>query len=57
MTLLKNEHTCCLFPSPRKHIAVIGPNANEARYADYPRSQWPPISMFRGIRALVPMRK
>jgi len=55
MTLLKNEgHLLPLSKSARK-IAVIGPNADVARYGDYENeSNGVHISMLAGIRALVP---
>lgn len=55
MTLLKNQgHLLPLSKSARK-IAVIGPNADVARYGDYENeSNGVHISMLAGIRALVP---
>jgi beta-glucosidase len=55
MTLLKNDgHLLPLSKSP-KRIAVIGPNADVARYGDYENeSNGVLISMLAGIRALVP---
>jgi len=55
MTLLKNEgHLLPLSKSIRK-IAVIGPNADIARYGDYEKeSNGAHISLLDGIRALVP---
>jgi beta-glucosidase len=55
MTLLKNEgHLLPLSRSVAK-IAVIGPNANVARYGDYEReSTGEHISILDGIRTLVP---
>lgn len=55
MTLLKNEGH--LLPLSRNvaRIAVIGPNANVARYGDYQReSNGEHISILDGIRALLP---
>jgi beta-glucosidase len=54
MTLLKNEgHLLPLSKSTRK-IAVIGPNADVARYGDYEKeSNGVHISMLAGIRASV----
>jgi beta-glucosidase len=55
MTLLKNDgHLLPLAKSTRR-IAVIGPNADVARYGDYEReSNGKRISLFEGIRAIVP---
>jgi len=55
MTLLKNEgHLLPLSKSTRK-IAVIGPNADVARYGDYENeSNGVHTSLLAGIRALVP---
>jgi beta-glucosidase len=55
MTLLKNDgHVLPLSKSTRK-IAVIGPNADVARYGDYENeSNGAHVSMLAGIRALVP---
>ena len=55
MTLLKNDgHLLPLSKSVRS-IAVIGPNANIARYGDYEReTNGEHISLLEGIRALVP---
>src|ERR1700761_7257897 len=55
MTLLKNDgHLLPLAKSIRR-IAVIGPNANVARYGDYEReSNGKRISLLDGIRAIVP---
>jgi beta-glucosidase len=55
MTLLKNENHLLPLSKSVEHIAVIGPNANVARYADYEREQnGQRISMVDGIRAMVP---
>jgi beta-glucosidase len=55
MTLLKNDgHLLPLSKSVRR-IAVIGPNANIARYGDYEReTNGEHISLLEGIRALIP---
>lgn len=55
MTLLKNDgHLLPLAKSVRR-IAVIGPNADVARYGDYEReSNGKRISLLDGIRAIVP---
>jgi beta-glucosidase len=55
MTLLKNDgHLLPLAKSTRR-IAVIGPNADVARYGDYEReSNGKRISLLDGIRAIVP---
>jgi beta-glucosidase len=55
MTLLKNDgHLLPLSKSVRS-FAVIGPNANIARYGDYEReTNGAHISLLEGIRALVP---
>jgi beta-glucosidase len=55
MTLLKND--CHLLPLSKstKRIAVIGPNADVARYGDYENEpNGAHIGMLGGIRALVP---
>jgi len=55
MTLLKNDNHLLPLSKSLQHIAVIGPNANVARYADYEREQnGQRISMLDGIRAIVP---
>lgn len=55
MTLLKNEgHLLPLSPSTQR-IAVIGPNANVARYGDYENeANGEHISLLQGIQHLVP---
>jgi beta-glucosidase len=55
MTLLKNDgHLLPLSKSVRR-LAVIGPNANIARYGDYEReTNGEHISLLEGIRALIP---
>ena len=55
MTLLKNENHLLPLSKSVQHIAVIGPNANVARYADYEnKNNGQRISMLHGIRAIVP---
>ena len=55
MTLLKNDGNLLPLSKSLQHIAVIGPNANVAHYADYEvESNGERISMLQGIRALVP---
>jgi beta-glucosidase len=55
MTLLKNEGHLLPLAKSIQRIAVIGPNANVARYGDYEReSNGKRISLLVGIRAVVP---
>ena len=55
MTLLKNESHLLPLSKSTKRIAVIGPNANVARYGDYEKeANGEHISVLDGIRALVP---
>ena len=55
MTLLKNENHLLPLSKSIQHIAIIGTNANVARYADYENKEnGQRISMLDGIRALVP---
>jgi beta-glucosidase len=55
MTLLKNEGNLLPLPKSIQRIAVIGPNANVARYGDYANQKWGEnISLLQGIRAMVP---
>ena len=55
MTLLKNDGHILPLSKSTKKIAVIGPNADVARYGDYENeSNGVHISMLAGIRALVP---
>ena len=55
MTLLKNDGHLLPLSKSTKRIAVIGPNADIARYGDYENeSNGAHISMLAGIRALVP---
>jgi beta-glucosidase len=55
MTLLKNDGHLLPLAKSTHSIAVIGPNANVARYGDYEReSNGKRISLLDGIRAIVP---
>ncbi|MGB6856397.1 MAG: glycoside hydrolase family 3 N-terminal domain-containing protein, partial [Terracidiphilus sp.] len=55
MTLLKNEGNLLPLSRSIQRIAVIGPNANVARYGDYSKETWGEhISVLQGIRAMVP---
>jgi beta-glucosidase len=55
MTLLKNENHLLPLSKSIERIAVIGPNANVARYADYENEKnGQRINMLDGIRAMVP---
>jgi beta-glucosidase len=55
MTLLKNDNHLLPLSKSIRHIAVIGPNANVARYADYEdEKNGKRINMLDGIRAVVP---
>jgi beta-glucosidase len=55
MTLLKNDGNLLPLSKSIQRIAVIGPNANVARYADYEvETNGERISMLQGIRAIVP---
>jgi beta-glucosidase len=55
MTLLKNDGHLLPLAKTIHRIAVIGPNADVARYGDYEReSNGKHISMLDGIRAIVP---
>lgn len=55
MTLLKNDGHLLPLSKATQHIAVIGPNGNVARYADYNReANGERISMLDGVRAIVP---
>lgn len=55
MTLLKNENHLLPLSKSLKSIAVIGPNANVARYGDYSDpTKGARISMLTGIKAIVP---
>ncbi len=55
MTLLKNDGHLLPLAKTIERIAVIGPNADVARYGDYEReSNGKHISLLDGIRAIVP---
>lgn len=55
MTLLKNDGGVLPLSRSLRHIAVIGPNANVARYGDYEKEEnGLHISLLDGIRKLVP---
>jgi beta-glucosidase len=55
MTLLKNDNRLLPLSKSLKRIAVIGPNANAARYGDYADAgKGARISMLMGIRKLLP---
>lgn len=55
MTLLKNDGHLLPLAKSTSRIAVIGPNADVARYGDYEReSNGKRISLLDGIRAIVP---
>ena len=55
MTLLKNDGHLLPLSKSVRNIAVIGPNADVARYGDYEReTNGEHISLLEGIRALVP---
>lgn len=55
MTLLKNEGNLLPLSKSVKKIAVIGPNANVARYGDYEKEEnGKRISILDGIRTIVP---
>ncbi len=55
MTLLKNDGNLLPLSRSIQRIAVIGPNANVARYSDYEKEEWGErINMLQGIRAIVP---
>lgn len=58
MTLLKNEGNLLPLSKSVRSIAVIGPNADVARYGDYEvESNGEHISMLQGIRAIAPQSK
>jgi beta-glucosidase len=55
MTLLKNDGNLLPLARTTKHIAVIGPNGNVARYGDYEKEENGfHISIVDGIRRLLP---
>ena len=55
MTLLKNENHLLPLSKSVRQIAVIGPNANVARYGDYEKeANGERISLLQGVRSAVP---
>jgi beta-glucosidase len=55
MTLLRNENHLLPLSKSIRRIAVIGPNANVARYGDYEKEDnGEHISLLQGIRDLLP---
>ena len=55
MTLLKNDQRLLPLSKSVQHIAVIGPNADVARYGDYEKeANGEHISLVQGIRTLLP---
>ena len=55
MTLLKNDGNLLPLAKTAKHIAVIGPNGNIARYGDYEREEnGKHVSLLDGIRGEAP---
>ena len=55
MTLLRNEGNLLPLSRSIRHIAVIGPNGDVARYGDYEKEEnGLHISMLQGIRKLLP---
>ena len=55
MTLLKNDGSLLPLSRSLQRIAVIGPNANVARYGDYEKEEnGLHISILEGVRKLVP---
>jgi beta-glucosidase len=55
MTLLKNDNHLLPLPKSVRRIAVIGPNADVARYGDYEKeANGEHISLLQGIRSAVP---
>jgi beta-glucosidase len=55
MTLLKNDGALLPLSTSLQHIAVIGPNANIARYGDYEKEEnGLRVSILDGIRKLMP---
>ncbi len=58
MTLLKNDGNLLPLSKSIQSVAVIGPNADVARYGDYEmESNGERISMLQGIRAVAPLSK
>jgi beta-glucosidase len=55
MTLLKNENHLLPLAKSAQRIAVIGPNADVARYGDYEKeTNGEHISLLQGVRSAVP---
>jgi len=55
MTLLKNENNLLPLSKSVHRIAIIGPNADVARYGDYEKeTNGERISLLQGVRAAVP---
>jgi beta-glucosidase len=55
MTLLKNDDHLLPLSKSVGHIAVIGPNANVARYGDYEKeTNGKHVSLLKGIQSAVP---
>ena len=55
MTLLKNDGNLLPLSKSTRSIAVIGPNADVARYGDYEQeANGRPISLLQGIRSEIP---
>ena len=55
MTLLKNENHLLPLSKSVRRIAVIGPNANVARYGDYEKEEnGERISLLQGVKSAVP---
>jgi beta-glucosidase len=55
MTMLKNDGDLLPLSKSLRRIAVIGPNADVARYGDYEREQnGEHVSLLDGIRAMLP---
>lgn len=55
MTLLKNDGNLLPLAKTTKHIAIIGPNGNIARYGDYEREEnGKHVSLLDGIRGEAP---
>jgi beta-glucosidase len=55
MTLLKNDNQLLPLSKSVRRIAVIGPNADVARYGDYEKeANGKRISLLQGVRSIVP---
>ena len=55
MTLLKNDNHALPLSTSLHQLAVIGPNANAARYADYEKEDnGKRISLLNGVKAMLP---